>query len=250
MRKSGGNCKKDSKVILRGIKIFIAVIAVVLCVPQIPFAASQPKQTTVNKTLTDIQGENESKKSNEVTKQDNTANSDKQVTQTKEEEKGSVGKNSESKDKEDTQYKGVDLSNDPDYRAQLKKIYSEEDLKRLDAPRKWVTMPNVEGMTEADAIRTMKSLGIVVRVAYEDYSAVHVNFPYEDGTCVKQDITAGQQWNTDASVFIYIQRKDNKLEKLPVKEEVKTTPKSAETSKHTESTGAANEAVQLTKSSN
>lgn len=63
---------------------------------------------------------------------------------------------------------GRDLSNDPKYQAELKKIYSKDDITRLQAPRKWVIMPNVVGLSEGEALKKLQSLGLVGRVVYED----------------------------------------------------------------------------------
>ena len=87
--------------------------------------------------------------------------------------------------------------------AELKKIYSEDDIKWLNEPRQWVTMPNVVGMTEANALNTLRAKGLVARVVYLDS-----NNGNAEGICYSQDIRPGQKWNTDASLMIWIQRKD------------------------------------------
>lgn len=111
---------------------------------------------------------------------------------------------------------GTDLSNNPEYIAELKKIYSEEDLTRMNAPRQWVSMPNVVGMKEAEALSTLNALGLVGRVIYLDGGEL-------EGVCYAQDITAGQKWNTDASLFIWVHRKNEvKIEPLNNDEEETT----------------------------
>ena len=44
---------------------------------------------------------------------------------------------------------------------ELKEIYSDEDLDLLFQPRRYVAMPNVVGMTEGEAVATMKNVGLV-----------------------------------------------------------------------------------------
>lgn len=107
---------------------------------------------------------------------------------------------------------GKDLRDDPDYIAELKKIYTEEDIERLDAPRKWVTMPDVVGLTEVDAISTMNALGLVGRVAYEDHGK-------KEGTVIRQDTPPGRDQNTDASVIIWIQPMSKKVETTKTQEQ-------------------------------
>ncbi|GAA0343929.1 hypothetical protein GCM10008967_37960 [Bacillus carboniphilus] len=118
--------------------------------------------------------------------------------------------------KENDYPQGKDLSNDPDYIAELKKIYSEEDLDRLNSPRKWVSMPNVVGMNEANAISKLRSMGLVARVEYEDQGK-------PVGTVVKQEFPAGTEWNTDASFFIWVQPKVEKNEELETEKVTETT---------------------------
>ncbi|MFT4144331.1 MAG: PASTA domain-containing protein [Mobilitalea sp.] len=105
---------------------------------------------------------------------------------------------------ENTNKNGKDLSNDPEYIKELEKKYSKEDLERLQAPSKFVTMPNVVGMTETKALSKMRSLGLAVRVIYLDESSE------KEGICYAQDINAGERWNTDASIFIWVQKDDPK----------------------------------------
>jgi hypothetical protein len=98
---------------------------------------------------------------------------------------------------------GIDLSDNPEYIAEMQKIYSPEDLERLFAPRKWVIIPNVVGMTKDEAIKTFQAVGLVGHVMYVDRAG-------EEGTCIAQDIAAGQRWNTDAAIILYIQRREKK----------------------------------------
>ncbi|NTW71382.1 MAG: PASTA domain-containing protein [Eubacteriaceae bacterium] len=98
---------------------------------------------------------------------------------------------------------GRDLSNDPEYIESLKKIYSEDEIKMISEPRRWLIVPNVVGMTESKAVSTLKASGFVGRVSYQD-SGKNI----EEGICYYQDTAAGTKWNTDASFFIFIQTKD------------------------------------------
>ena len=72
----------------------------------------------------------------------------------------------------------------------------------LFSPRRWVVMPNVLGLTEEYAVRKLHEAGIVPRVTYEDRSDLGI----ADGTCYMQDVEPGQLWNTDASIFIWVQK--------------------------------------------
>lgn len=108
---------------------------------------------------------------------------------------------------------GRDMSNDPEYQAQLREIYSEDDLKRMFAPRRVVTLPNVVGKTEGDAVKTMHATGITPRVEYEDGGAGK-----KEGTVIRQELPGdGRKWNTDASIFIYVQRSKKPVNTAPVK---------------------------------
>lgn len=125
---------------------------------------------------------------------------------------------------------GKDMSNDPEYQAQLKEIYSEDDLKRLFAPRRVVTLPNVIGKTEADAVKTMHATGITPRVEYEDGGKNK-----KEGTVIRQELPGdGRKWNTDASIFIYIQRSNQLINTVPVKNVKEPITKPADNKPKTE----------------
>jgi len=119
---------------------------------------------------------------------------------------------------------GRDLSKDPNYKAELRKIYSQEDIDRLYAPRKWVIMPNVVGMSEREALKKLHSLGLVGRVVYEDQGK-------KEGNCYMQEIAAGNEWNTDASIFIWIQRTEETTQKVSEKPKVMEPSKDTGTKK-------------------
>lgn len=122
-------------------------------------------------------------------------------------------------DIEDYVRNGRDMSNDPNYQAQLREIYSEEDLKRMFAPRRVVILPNVVGKTEVDAVKTMHSVGITPRVEYEDGGK-------KEGTVIRQELPGdGREWNTDASIFIYVQRSKTPVNTAPVKNVTEPTTK-------------------------
>ncbi|MBP2242240.1 beta-lactam-binding protein with PASTA domain [Cytobacillus eiseniae] len=77
-------------------------------------------------------------------------------------------------------------------------------------------MPNIIGMTEAEAVRTMHAKGLTPRVAYEDGGK-------KEGTVIRSETSAGRNWNTDASIFIYVQRKEKPVTVPPVKKETDKT---------------------------
>lgn len=81
---------------------------------------------------------------------------------------------------------------------ELRTIYSEEDIAKMDQPPRWITVPNVIGMSEAQAVQTLKSRGMIVRVGHQ-YSE-----DTPDGTCFYQDAIPGKRWRTDASFSIWI----------------------------------------------
>lgn len=106
----------------------------------------------------------------------------------------------------------------PELQASYKEIYTDEELDMLFKPRKWVTMPNVVGMAKDGAVAALKNLGIVPRVIYDDAGEQSLG----EGICFAQDITPGMRWNTDASIFIWVQRAEATASPQP-------TPAPAET---------------------
>lgn len=222
LEKKGIN--KTSKIVVRATIVFTIMMIVVICLSETPFAAPLYQYIKVNKPLIEDSKDNKIKNLKDVGKQNDITKTDKQLKESSSSEKEkeitdkdeiNIKNDTNMKDKENIYEKGVDLSNNPEYIAQLKEIYSEEDIKRLNEPRRWVIMPNVVGMSEKEALKTMNSLGIVVRVSYQDSRS-----GAEEGKCFAQDIAAGMKWNTDASVFIWIQRKDKKEEDLLIKKDI------------------------------
>jgi hypothetical protein len=55
---------------------------------------------------------------------------------------------------------------DADSRKILRNIYTQEELDLLFAPRKWVTMPDVIGLSRSEAVNRLHALGLVPRVIY------------------------------------------------------------------------------------
>ncbi len=112
---------------------------------------------------------------------------------------------SNTKHSTDPDYVGSDNWQDisPEIQKSYKDIYTDEELTMLFKPRKWVTMPNVVGLSQSEAFAKMHSLGLVPRAIYEDSK----NEKFAEGICFLQDATAGVSWNTDASIFLWIQRK-------------------------------------------
>ncbi|MFJ5770106.1 PASTA domain-containing protein [Psychrobacillus sp. NPDC093180] len=237
--------------------MLIAIILVIVYVPQAYLAALLPVQKLVNKTEDNsVQNKivenkvhkSEKNQANEVESAENDIHevSQEEPTSTEEliketavkttvlpkkEEKPTVPLKDDANhqynemlikhDIEGYKRNGRDMSNDPEYRAQLREIYSEEDLKRMFAPRRVVTLPNVEGKTVADAVKIMHAAGITPRVAYEDGGAGK-----KEGTVIRQELPGdGRKWNTDASIFIYVQRSNKPVNTAPVKNVTEPTTK-------------------------
>ena len=57
---------------------------------------------------------------------------------------------------------------DEEIREEYLKNFSKEDLKRLFFGRRFVTRPNVVGLTEKQAVDLLHSRGLTARVIYED----------------------------------------------------------------------------------
>jgi hypothetical protein len=222
-----------SKIIAGGSLGLLAIIAIIVFymgLPQALFAAVPTEHTIEDRAPKVIEIQNAASAANEAEVEDsaeavNSENEikpdvEKAITAFQPVKEVKVVKDEPSKIAEqDEEVEGIDLKNDPNYIAELKKIYSEEDFNRLYAERQWVTMPNVVGMTEVDAVRTLRPLGLVGRVVYQDE-----RFGAKEGICFAQDAAAGQKWNTDASIFIWIHR----AEKPPYEQPVKEEPKAAE----------------------
>lgn len=222
----GVSTNKVPKVIASCVAGLLAMIVAAVYLPEVPLAALLTQQEILDKTL-----------------EKTAANAEAQIeqsTQPKVEEQAvvqdvkEVDTNTAEKHVENMEG-GIDLRNDPRFLADLKRLYSDEDIKRLNAPRKWVTLPNVVGLTEAQALTKMHSMGLVGRVVYEDKGK-------KEGICFQQEIPAGQEWNTDASIFIWIQRegkpsyeeRTKEVVETPAKPEVETSTKPVEPSKQTE----------------
>lgn len=93
-------------------------------------------------------------------------------------------------------------------RSELLRIYSEEDLKRMDQPRQWKPLPNIIGMSESDALKTMHKEGFTLRIAYEDGGI-------KEGTVIRTEFRAGRMSNTDAAQTAYVQRANKKTTSPP-----------------------------------
>jgi hypothetical protein len=227
--------KRVSKIIAGGslgLIVIIAVIAVYMDLPQAIVAAVLPKQSIENRAPKIIEIQNvasgikevEAEASAEPVNQEKLVKVDEEKAVTafqpiKEVKlvKVEPNKTPDQHEEVDVYVEGTDLRNDPNFQEELRTIYVEEDIERLYAERRWVTMPNVVGMTEADAIRTLRSAGIVGRVTYQDQRFQRK----ADGVCYAQDSTPGRMQNTDASVFIWVQRTEKLPYEQPVKEELK-----------------------------
>jgi hypothetical protein len=211
---------KILKVIFRCTVILLVMIMVEVLLPNVPIATLLTEQLKEVKST--VEQETSDAEQVEVVDQ-TTAKSDSQIETISQSEEGETAVTEEdakpeTQGEESMEGKGIDLRNDPDYIAELKTIYNEEDLNRLYAPRQWVSMPNVVGISEAQALSTLRAKGLVGRVVYEDRGK-------EEGTVFMQEFPAGIEWNTDASFFIWVQRADKTTVAAPVKEVVETTPK-------------------------
>ena len=90
----------------------------------------------------------------------------------------------------------------------------------MNKPRRWVTLPNVVGLSEEKALEVLHSRGIVVRIIYSDEGID----TYPEGYCYRQDLPAGLRHNTDASLMICIYKKGLKPTFTP-RPKVTPTPK-------------------------
>ncbi len=93
-----------------------------------------------------------------------------------------------------------DLSDD--MKQSMQATYTDEQLAMLFAPRRIVTLPDVTGLPEAEAVDKLKDAGIVARVSYQDSGRDGV----AEGVCYEMDAKPGQRWNTDASLSLFVQR--------------------------------------------
>ena len=107
-----------------------------------------------------------------------------------------------------------------DYQDNLRELYNEEDIELMNKPRRWVTLPNVVGLSEEKALEVLHSRGIVVRIIYSDEGID----TYPEGYCYRQDLPAGLRHNTDASLMICIYKKGLKPTFTP-RPKVTPTPK-------------------------
>lgn len=229
--------------------MLLAIIMVIVYLPQENLAALLPVQNLVDKTVGNTVHKTEKNQEKEVKSTDH-YNDElvqeeatlivEEITNVTDDKTTALPKNEDKttappKDDANHQYNemlhkhdvegylrnGRDMSNDPEYQAQLREIYSEDDLKRLFAPRRVVILPNVVGKTEADAVKTMHATGITPRVEYEDGGAGK-----KEGTVIRQELPGdGRKWNTDASIFIYIQRSKKPVNTAPVRNVTEPTTK-------------------------
>lgn len=234
--------------------MLLAIILVIVYLPQEYLAALLPVQSVVDKTVEKkvLKTENTTEENLEKEVKSAVINND-ELFQEEEEEATLIAEETTNVTKDQTtaptkydanhEYNemlhkhdivgylknGRDMSNDPEYQAQLREIYSEDDLKRMFAPRRVVILPNVVGKTEVDAVKTMHAKGITPRVEYEDGGK-------KEGTVIRQELPGdGREWNTDASIFIYVQRSKKPVNTAPVENVTKPTTKpSVETPKITE----------------
>jgi hypothetical protein len=217
--------------------MLLAIILVIVYQPQKDLAASLPLQNLVQKTADKSVNKTETNQEKEVKSAVHSKDGpvqeeekvieevitnvtkDKTTAPSKDDANHQYNEMLHKHDVEDYVRNGRDLSNDPKYQAQLREIYSEDDLKRMDAPRRWVILPNVVGKTEVDAVKTMHATGITPRVEYEDGGK-------KEGTVIRQEIPGdGREWNTDASIFIYVQRSKKPVNTEPVKNVTEPTLK-------------------------
>lgn len=202
--KKGISANKLPSVIAKLTAFLLIIVMATFYFPQAPFAAAMighelsSKETVINEDQIEPTVQTGSTEVKETVSQDESQKTavegDEANTAT------SVGK--------ERNEGGRDLRNDPEYIAQLKTIYSEKDIERLNAPRKWFTMPDLVGLTEAQAQTVMHSIGLVGRIIYEDNGK-------EEGTCFKQEINPGMEWHSDASIFVWIQRTDKSKSEEP-----------------------------------
>lgn len=101
----------------------------------------------------------------------------------------------------------------PEMQQVYKSGFSDEDISRMFAPRRWITLPDVVGLTEKDAVKAFHDKGVSVRVFYEDRDR-----NYGEGICFFQDLPAGMKFNTDANIEIKIQKSKSAPEPTAISE--------------------------------
>lgn len=97
------------------------------------------------------------------------------------------------------------------YKETLYLLYSPADIEIMKQPRVWTTVPNVVGLTEAEARALMNSRNIPVRVSYYDDPLCREQ-GIEYGICYRQDVSPGMRWHSDAQVTLMVRGTKEQVE--------------------------------------